>query len=347
MENTGAEAILISDPHNMQYFSGFRGGEGIVYVSRRRRAVITDSRYTEAAEKESTFEILEETRQHKRLDILRECLEADGAECVAYEDKSLHCDDFRVLEQGLENVSQWIPLGARLAEERRIKTPEELEKMARAEAISDLAFSELLKRLRAGMSELEVAAELEYHMKRNGGQGLAFDTIAASGLHSSMPHAVPTAKKLEEGDFLTMDFGCRVDGYCADMTRTVVIGRADEEQKKIYATVLKAQESALAFIRAGVTGEEVDAVARTIISEAGYGKCFGHALGHSVGLFIHEEPRLSPGSGTVLEKNMIETIEPGIYVPGFGGVRIEDMVAVTEDGCRNFTSSPKELLEIG
>ena len=161
-----------------------------------------------------------------------------------------------------------------------------------------------------------------------------------------MPHAIPGEKKLEEGDFVTFDFGCKYKGYCSDMTRTVVLGKASEKQKEIYDTVLKAQLAALEALKAGVTGKSVDKVARDIIAQAGYGECFGHGLGHSVGLFIHENPRLSPSDETVLQAGMVETVEPGIYVPGFGGVRIEDMVVVTEDGYRNLAHSPKELIEV-
>jgi len=243
-------------------------------------------------------------------------------------------------------VDTWVPLKGDVDALRQIKSEEELEYLEKAEAIGDLAFEKILTILKPGMTELEVAAELEYQMKKAGAENFSFSTIVASGLNSSMPHAIPGEKKLEEGDFVTMDFGCTYKGYCSDMTRTVVLGKASEKQKEIYNTVLKAQLAALDAIKAGVTGKSVDKVARDIITEAGYGECFGHGLGHSVGLFIHEEPRLSPAGETVLEENMIETVEPGIYVPGFGGVRIEDMVAVTKDGCKNFTHSPKELIEI-
>jgi Xaa-Pro aminopeptidase len=196
------------------------------------------------------------------------------------------------------------------------------------------------------MTELEAAAELEYFMKKEGAEDLGFNTIIASGLNSSMPHAIPSEKPFEEGDFITFDFGCKYKGYRSDMTRTVVLGKASEKQKEIYNIVLKAQLAALDAIKAGMKGCEVDKVARDIITEAGYGEYFGHGLGHSVGLEIHEEPRLSVTSETVLQANMIETIEPGIYIPGFGGVRIEDMILVTEEGHINYAHSPKELIEI-
>ena len=183
-------------------------------------------------------------------------------------------------------------------------------------------------------------------MRDAGAEGTSFDTIAASGIHSSMPHAVPTDKVLEEGDFLTMDFGCLVNGYCSDMTRTIVYGRADEKQKEIYDVVLQAQMTALQAIKPGMTGKEVDAIARDVIKVAGYGDCFGHSLGHSVGLEIHETPCFSPREESVIEPGMVITVEPGIYVEGFGGVRIEDVVVITENGCENITHSPKERMEI-
>ncbi len=342
------DALLITDPYNMRHLSGFRGGEGALYISRTQQVLITDSRYTEQASKESSFTVVEENSGHKRAQILRECMEKEGKEhgfSMGYEDESMLCAQFDRLKAEL-NVTYWVPMGGSVDELRRIKTEEELEYIARAEDIGDQAFAAVLKILKPGMTELQVAAELEYEMKKAGAEGTSFSTIVASGLNSSMPHAIPGNKKLEEGDFITMDFGCMVNGYCSDMTRTVVLGKASEKQKEIYQVVLKAQLAALDAIRAGVTGKSVDKVARDIIADAGYGDCFGHGLGHSVGLFIHESPRLSPNDDTVLQEGMTETVEPGIYVPGFGGVRIEDTVVVTRDGYRNLASSPKELIEI-
>jgi Xaa-Pro aminopeptidase len=183
-------------------------------------------------------------------------------------------------------------------------------------------------------------------MRKNGASSLSFDTIIASGAHSSLCHAKPTSKKIEMGDFITMDFGCVYEGYCSDMTRTVVMGKANDKQKKIYQTVLKAQQEALAVIRAGLTGKEVDEVARNIIKAEGFGDYFGHGLGHSLGLEVHEEPRLSPKGLRILEKDMMMTVEPGIYIPDFGGVRIEDLVCIKFDGYENFTNSEKALLEL-
>ena len=348
LDEKNIDAMLITDPYNMRHLSGFRGGEGALYISRTQQVLITDSRYTEQAGKESDFTVIEENMGHKREQILLECIQKEekaSGIAMGYEDQSLLCAQFDKLKAALP-VESWVPLGGSVDALRRIKTEEELEYIARAEAIGDQAFAAVLKKIQPGMTELQLAAELEYEMKKAGAEGTSFSTIVASGLNSSMPHAIPGTKKLEEGDFITMDFGCLVNGYCSDMTRTVVLGKASEKQKEIYQVVLKAQLAALDAIREGVTGKSVDKVARDIIAEAGYGDCFGHGLGHSVGLFIHENPRLSPSDDTVLQAGMTETVEPGIYVPGFGGVRIEDTVVVTKDGHRNLASSPKELIEI-
>lgn len=342
------DAVVITDAYNMRHVSGFRGGEGALYVSRTQKVLITDSRYTEQASKESNFNIIEENREHKREEILKECMEKEDKSdsfVMGYEDESLLCAQFDKLREALP-VQKWEPLKDRIDSLRIIKTEEELKYLAKAEEIGDRAFAKLLPLLKPGMTELEAAAELEYLMKKEGAEDLSFNTIVASGLNSSMPHAIPGYKKLEEGDFVTFDFGCKYKGYCSDMTRTVVLGKASEKQKEIYGVVLKAQLAALDALRAGVSGASVDKVARDIITEAGYGEYFGHGLGHSVGLFIHENPRLSPSDDSILQPGTIETVEPGIYVPGFGGVRIEDMVVVTEDGHINFAHSPKELIEL-
>ena len=343
IKNEGLVGMIITDPYNMRHISGFRGGEGALYISATQQVLITDSRYTEQAEKESDFTIVQEHRGHTREQIFAECLaKEEGTLAIGYEDQSLLCCQFDKMAKAMP-VKDWVPMGGKVDALRRIKTAEYL---AQAEHIGDVAFSKILDFLRPGVSELEVAAELEYQMKKAGAEDLGFNTIIASGLNSSMPHAIPGKKKLEAGDFVTMDFGCKYEGYCSDMTRTVVLGKANDKQKEIYNVVLEAQLAGLAAVKAGKTGKEVDKVARDIITKAGYGEYFGHSLGHSVGLFIHEKPGLAPSDETVLQAGMIETVEPGIYVPGFGGVRIEDMVLVTEEGCRNLASSPKELIEL-
>ena len=349
-EESELGGILITDPYNLQYFTGFRGGEGYALFTGAQGILYVDSRYTEAASQEtgkagSGFTVTEFNREHPLMDLLGRQLREDSVQKLGFEDRSMVCSTYISYREKLAPV-QLIPLEDRLERERRIKTPEELDLLKKAEAIGDQAFTEILSVLTVGMTELEVAAELEYRMKKAGAEGLSFDTIAASGIHSSMPHAIPDDKRLEEGDFLTMDFGCRYKGYCSDMTRTVVIGKADAEQKKVYQTVLEAHCKAMGELRPGMRCCDVDRIARDHIREAGYGEYFGHGLGHSVGLYIHESPALNTRDETILVPGMIETIEPGIYIPGFGGVRIEDMGVVTENGYESFAHSKKELIEL-
>ena len=346
MDEQQAEAVIVSDGCNMRYLSGFSGATGYLYVSRARRVILTDSRYTTQAQEESTdFEVLEINRQAGYPVSLAKMVSEDGVKSIGFEDRVMIYSDAVELQKELPPVT-WLPLGEALNNLRKIKTAEELRCIAQAEHIGDLAFSHILTVLKPGITELEVAAELEGYMKRCGAEALSFDTIVASGYHSAMPHAAPSAKKIEAGDFVTMDYGCKYNGYCSDMTRTVVVGKASEKQKEIYNIVLEAQLTSLAAVQPGKTGAEIDKIARDIIGKAGYGDYFGHGLGHSVGLFIHEEPRLSPAGNEILQPGMTVTVEPGIYLPGVGGVRIEDLTAVTENGYENFASSPKELIEI-
>lgn len=340
------DAILVTSPYNMRYISGFAGGEGLLYITKDKSILFTDSRYTVQAKKEAkTFSVVESANSLKTVEKLAVLFEEDKIDSVGIEDEVLTYKE----AQNYMNISDkihWVGLEQRVDRLRIIKTEEELKKLEKAEEIGDAAFSHILTVTKPGITELEIAAELEYFMRKNGALKTSFDSIIASGIHSSMPHAIPTTKKIEFGDFVTMDFGCMVDGYCSDMTRTIVVGKADEKQKEIYNIVLKAQLESLAAVKAGVKGSNVDAVARKIIGDAGYGDCFGHGLGHSVGLFIHEEPRFSPTCDETILANTIMTVEPGIYIDGFGGVRIEDMIVVTEDGYRNFAHSEKNLIEL-
>lgn len=347
MEKNNLDAVIVSDPYNMRKLSGFSGGEGFVYISGKKSVIITDSRYIEAAEKEMNegFELIMCDVNRTQSAILKELAERDGAGAIGYEDRHLTVAQFNDLKIkcGFNNL---VPLKNSLTELRIIKTEEEIEKLRIAESIGDKAFEHVLNIIRVGMTELEVAAEIEYAMKLNGAASLSFDTIVASGPNSSLPHAVPGNRVISEGDFVLMDFGCKYDGYCSDMTRTVVMGSASDKQIEIYNTVLKAQLEAMKVIKSGVPGREVHMAALDVIEKAGYGDCFGHGLGHSVGMYIHESPRFSLGEKEKIYAGTIETVEPGIYIPGFGGVRIEDMIVVTEDGFENLTKSPKDLLEI-
>ncbi len=338
------DGLILSDGYNMRYLSGFTGATGYLYISPKRRVLLTDSRYTVQAREESQgFEVLEVNGKY--IDALNKILEEDGARTVGFEDLCMSCHEYlQMKEKG--RMKELVPLNDSVNLLRMVKTEEELRKIEQAEAIGDKAFTYILDHIKPGIAEMDVANELEYCMRKLGAQAVSFDTIVASGVNSAKPHAVPSSKKIESGEFVTMDFGCIFEGYCSDMTRTIVVGKANKEQKKIYTTVLEAQLRALEAIHAQVAACEVDKVARDLIALAGYGHCFGHGLGHSVGLYIHEEPRLSPAYTKIIPENVTMTVEPGIYVEGFGGVRIEDLVVVTKDGHRNLTHSMKQLIEL-
>lgn len=345
MHNVQVEAILISNRYNRRYITGYCGDTGVAYISKTKKAILTDFRYIYQAEAEAPgFEIIDITDKGYS-STLAELAKADKVSSIAFEEVELNYSEYQAYKEKLKRID-FIPMKDELAKLRVVKTKEELDNIKMAEHIGDIAFTKILDEIKPGITELEIAAKLEYIMKTNGAEGLSFDPIVASGVNSSMPHAVPSHKKIEHGDFLTMDFGCRYLGYCSDMTRTIVVGKADEKQKEIYNTVLKAQLAVLDQLKAGMIGKQVDKIARDIIYTAGYEGCFGHGLGHSLGLFIHENPRASLKSDEVIGENMTLTVEPGIYVRNYGGVRIEDLVVITKDGCENFTESEKKLIEL-
>ncbi len=331
------DAVLLTSPHNMRYFSGFSGGEGAVLITSNEKLVYTDSRYTEAAQLEAkAFRVVETNNW------LGELKDFDS---ILFEDEEVSAAGYEKLKKALPKT-KLISGSAELKKLRMVKTEAELEKITEAEALASCAFEYVLGIIKPGLCEFELAAELEYYMKKNGGEGTSFDTIAISGARTSLPHGVPTGKRIEKGDFVTMDFGCKIGGYCADMTRTVVVGKASDEQRKIYNIVKTAQQAGLDFICEGITGKAADAAARKVIEDAGYGEYFRHSLGHGVGLLVHELPNLSPKSEIELKTNMVVSCEPGIYIPDFGGVRIEDLVIVKADGNINLTPATKELIEI-
>ncbi len=334
------DGILLTSSHNMRYFSEFSGGEGAVWISQGNRIVFTDSRYIEQAQNEAkAFEVRETNNW-----IAEICGLSDIKE-IAFEDRYLPTSTYLGLADKLNGV-KLCPVSKELEPLRAVKTDAELEIMQRAETVCCRAFQRIIDFIKPGISEKTLAAELEYYIRQEGGDGFAFETIAISGARCSLPHGVPSDKIIKKGDFVTMDFGAVVDGYCSDMTRTVVVGKATEGQKRIYNTVKTAQQAGLDFIKAGVTGKDADKAARDVIEKSGYGEYFRHSLGHGVGLLIHEQPNLSSKSEVGLAENMMVTCEPGIYIPDFGGVRIEDMVCVKNGGIVNFTHATKELLEI-
>ena len=341
------DGVFVSSELNIFYLTNFDYTDGFVLVTRNKSYVITDFRYAEAAKAAVSDEFEIVVPQNRMLIEIASLLEENGVKKLMFEDGFVSCADharFADLFKGCELVPGGTDVLSTL---REVKTEAELEKINSAQKITDAAFAHILEFIKPEMTELEVALELEFFMRRMGAQSTAFDTIAVSGASSSLPHGVPQARKLEKG-FFTMDFGARLDGYCSDMTRTVVLGKADEDMKKLYNTVLSAQLAALEAIHEGAENAKIDKIARDIIDNAGYKGCFGHGLGHGVGLYIHESPRVSSGvkEGTTLAVGNVVTVEPGIYIEGKYGCRIEDMVAATKDGIRNFTQSPKELIEL-
>ena len=351
LNEKGADAVLLTDKRNQRYVTGFDYDDGYVLVTKNHAYLITDFRYVEAAKAASASFMTvaaPEGRGGMMIYIL-EVLRREECGTLLFEEETVAYAAYRRYAEKFADVRFEGGASEILTELRMVKDEEELAAMARAQEVTDKAFAHILKTIRPDeMTEIDVALELEFFMKRNGAEGLAFDTIAVSGSASSKPHGVPRDQKLERG-FLTMDFGARVDGYCADMTRTVVLGRADADMTKLYNTVLRAQTEALAAAREGISCRELDKIARDIIDCAGYEGRFGHSLGHGVGLFIHESPSLSQGAdeNAVLKRGNTFTVEPGIYIEGLYGCRIEDMCCITPDGrMKDFTKSPKELIEL-
>lgn len=337
------QAAVITTPFNRRYVLSFESSAGTVVITKHTATFIIDFRYFEMAQ--SAVKGLDIVLQGKLSEQVKSLLSAEGVKEMLLETE-ISVGELREFEERYGDYSPRADSGLTrtLLSLRSVKSEDELELMDKAQQITDGAFAEILNYIKPGVSELDITAELEYIMKKKGAVELAFATICASGENSSKPHAVPGNRKVQNGDFITLDFGARYEGYCSDMTRTVAVGSVSDEMKKVYDTVLAAQKAALSAAKAGIKGMELDSVARTIINEAGYEGCFGHGLGHSVGLEIHESPRASVGCDTVLSSGMLMTVEPGIYLSGRFGVRIEDMVVITEEGCRNFTKSPKELI---
>ncbi len=340
------DAILVSDGFNMRYISGFTGATGYLLVSENKRRLLTDSRYTVAAtEQAPDFETVTITVEHDYIYEINRFIAEENIKTLGFEADNFTYSEYLRFKEKL-NVTDFVPIKNELSLLRIKKSEDELKNLRMAEHIGDIAFNEILSFIKPGMTELEVAAKLEYVMKTNGAEKLSFETIVAAGVNGSKPHAEPGNYKIQSGDLVTMDFGCMYNGYCSDMTRTICVGHANEKQREIYDIVLKAQLAVLDNLKPGHKGKYYDKIARDIITDAGYGDCFGHGLGHSVGLEIHEEPRFSTREERIIEPGTIITVEPGIYVPDFGGVRIEDMVLVTENGYENFAFSPKQLIEI-
>ena len=345
MNELSLDAVIVLDELNQHYLSEFAFTDGFLFVTGEKAYLVTDFRYYEMALNKAnrSFEIV---MPENRKEFLSKIISDEGIKTIGFEGGSVSYETYRRYCDAYPSV-EFINIGDTIEVIRQIKSQDEIEKMQKAQDITDAALSSLLKVITPNMTELDVAVELEYAMRKGGADSFAFETIAVSGDASALPHGNPRNVKLKKG-FLTMDFGAKYDGYCSDMTRTIVIGKADEDIKKLYNTVLRAQTEALNYLRAGADCGEADKIARDIIDGIPEFKgAFGHSLGHSVGLFIHESPRLySRGFGRKLNAGEILTVEPGIYLFGKYGCRIEDMVAITDDGIHNFTHSTKELIEI-
>ena len=340
------EAFLLTNEVNIGYFCGFFHSEGYLVVTQEKAVLLVDFRYYEAAQRKAKGceVILFRKLSEELLSVLTE----SGIQSVCAEPSHMTVSQYSFFKEKLGEKEIAVVAEKRLTDaigkSRIIKDDAELSKIQTAQTIAEQAYLELLNDVRAGVSERELSARLEYYMKRGGAEDKSFDLITITGKKTSLPHGVPSDDKVREGDFFTCDFGAVYEGYHSDTTRTVAVKSADDSMREIYAIVLKAQLAALDKVRPGVLCSEVDRTARDIIDAAGYGKYFGHSTGHGVGLDIHELPFVSTRSDTALLSGMVITDEPGIYLPNRFGVRIEDMLCVTENGCRNFVNLPKELI---
>ncbi len=343
MHEHGADSALMVQPENLRYFSGFTGGEGALLISGDAAVLWTDSRYTEQAALEAGACC--DVRNHEGR--LSECigtyLRDTASQIVLYEANYL---THFLYEHIAETAGTSRFDGVNLAQLRAVKEPYELEATRKASRIADAAFAELLPHIRPGVTEQSLAAQLESNMLLGGAEGKSFTTIVASGCRSAMPHGVASNKVVEAGDFITFDFGAVWGGYHSDITRTVVVGKASQEQKDLYHLVLEGQKLGVQAVRAGASCRDIDAAVRSYFAQHGKDQYFTHALGHGTGLEIHEYPVLSPRADGTLQENMIVTVEPGLYIEGKYGVRIEDSVAVTADGCEILTKTSKELMEL-
>ena len=339
------DGLLLTSRFSRHYAAMYDIAEGVAIVTKAGCRYFTDSRYIEAAENGiQGFEVLMTDADHSYFQRINDAIRDFGVTTLGYEESCLTVAEFLSYEKKLE--AKLTPMNDAISKFRAVKEPWELDRMRKAQAITDAAFEEVLPRIKVGMTEKELCAELIYCLLKNGGEGLSFEPIVVSGPNTSLPHGVPGDRKLQEGDFITMDFGVIYQGYCSDMTRTVALGYATEEMKQVYDTVLKAQLAGIAATKAGVTGKQIDAAARQVITDAGYGAYFGHGYGHSLGMEVHENPNCNPKGDTAMAENMVTSAEPGIYLPGKFGVRIEDVVVFTKDGCEILTASPKNLIII-
>ncbi|MEB9406365.1 Xaa-Pro dipeptidase [Bacillus cereus] len=340
-DEAGIDGILLTNEHSRRYMANFTGTAGVVLISKDCAQFITDFRYVEQASKQAVgYEVV----QHAGLiiDEVAKQVKELGIQKLGFEQDTLTYSSYSVHKEAID--AEFIPTSGLVEKLRLIKTDSEIKILKEAAQIADAAFEHILSFIRPGVSEIEVSNELEFFMRKQGATSSSFDIIVASGLRSALPHGVASEKVIETGDFVTLDFGAYYKGYCSDITRTIAVGEPSDKLKEIYNIVLEAQLRGVNGIKAGLTGREADALTRDYITEKGHGEYFGHSTGHGIGLEIHEAPGLAFRSHTVLEPGMAVTVEPGIYIPGIGGVRIEDDIIVTSEGNEVITKSPKELI---
>ena len=339
------DGLLLTSRYSRYYGAEFDVAEGVAIVTKAGCRYFTDSRYIESAQNGiKGFEVQMVDRTNGYFKRLNEAIADFGVSCLGYEEGYLTVAEFQGYEKNLR--AGLVPMNSAINGFRSVKEEWELDLMRKAQAIADTAFTEVLTKIKVGMTEKQLQAELIYCLLKNGGEGLSFDPIVVSGPNTSLPHGVAGDRAIQAGDFITMDFGVLYKGYCSDMTRTVAVGFATEEMKTVYETVLRAQLAGIAVTKAGVKGKVIDGAARQVIVDAGYGDYFGHGYGHSLGLEVHESPSCNPSGETEMEVNMIASAEPGIYLPGKFGVRIEDVLIFRENGSENITHSPKNLIII-
>ncbi len=339
-----ADCALVTDDINRRYLTGMKSSAGTVLVFPEGAYLLIDFRYIEKArEVVKHCEVIEQKAYYAQI---AELLQKHGARTIAVEARHMTLQSLSSYRKHLEGAEFLADdtLSEALYALRTVKTPDEVRKIKAAQQLAEDALETLLSQLHVGMTEREIALTLDFQMRKNGAEDLSFETIALTGAHTSMPHGVPDDREVQRGDFVLMDFGAVVDGYHSDMTRTVCVGTPTDEMRFVYETVLRAQEAALAAAKPGISGSELDGCAREIIAAAGYGDYFGHSLGHGVGMEIHEYPVAGPRSEKLLKAGHIVTVEPGIYLAGKFGVRIEDFVHINENGCENLTEFTKKLI---
>ncbi|MPQ24675.1 M24 family metallopeptidase [Bacillus paralicheniformis] len=338
----GIDGILVTSSVNLRYITGFTGSSGLAVISGDKAVFITDFRYTEQAKDQiKGFDIVQHIGGivQKAAEVIKEM----GINKIGFEQDKMTYGTYAAYKEQL-GAAELVPVSQSVEKLRLIKSSEEIKILKEAAKIADDAFSHILTVIKPGITEIEVANELEFYMRSQGADHSSFDMIVASGVRSSLPHGVASGKAIEKGDLVTLDFGAYYKGYCSDITRTVAVGEPDDELKRIYQTVFEAQAIGMRSIKPGITGKQADAYTRDYISSQGYGEYFGHSTGHGLGMEVHESPALSVRSDQMLEKGMVVTVEPGIYIPGKGGVRIEDDIVLTEEGNESLTHSAKELI---